>query len=222
MALFRADEAAVRGFERAQRYLVPREGTASEQASANEAFRALVDELGPVVEAYPSWHPIVADQRSRHSPATTPAEDCGYKGLDHTVLFAHGFVTCPYGDGSPVISSVEKLKENAGALITAERLEAPLYSTDTQAVVVRCDWFRPLMLDKLVPKRVAVGLMLDQEAPGWHWSQFGESWETMRPYLLGQPYGARSSLFVGQETAIALKRVWLALIESGVFGPVKH
>lgn len=43
----------------------------------------------------------------------------------------------------------------------------------------------------------------------------------MRPYFLGDPHGARSSLFVTQDTAMAMKRVYTAMVESGMFGPLK-
>ena len=48
-----------------------------------------------------------------------------------------------------------------------------------------------------------------------------ETWRTMSPYFLGRPHGGRSSLFVNQETGQAMKTVWTALINSGVFGPIK-
>lgn len=218
---FREDEARQRGFEMAKRFLVPREGNSADREKALTVLIDLVDELGPVVDWYPSWHPLVGQHDPRH-PVRTPSEECGYKGLDHTVYFAHGFVTCPYYDASDVISSVEKIDVPHGASLSAEAIDAPLYNTGTKPVVVRCHWDRPLEMGKLVPKRMAVGLMLDQEIQNWHWSQLGESWETMRGYFLGEPHGARSSLFVSQDTAMAMKRIWLAVTESGVFGPVRH
>ncbi|RWR31311.1 hypothetical protein D2T31_04735 [Sinirhodobacter populi] len=221
MAAFREHEAIERGFEKARRYLVPRESTPAERKKALEVLHDLIDELGPVVDWYPSWHPLVG-QHDPRSPVRTPSEQCGYKGLDHTVHFAHGFVTCPYHDAEQVISSVASINVPHGASLSAERIDAPLYNSGTQPVIVRCDWETPLELGKLVPKRVAVGLMLDQEIKNWHWTSLGESWETMRGYFLGEPHGARSSLFVSQDTAMAMKRIWLAIIESGVFGPVRH
>lgn len=221
MAVFRVDEATERGFELAKRYLVPREGTSEQRAQALETLHDLIDELGPVVECYPSWHPLVG-QHDPASPTMTPGMECGYEGLDHTVYFAHGFVTCPYHGSDAVIASAEAIKVPFGAIITAEKLDRVLYNTGTEPVVVRCEWTQPLELGKLVPKRVAVGLMLDQEIQNWHWSSLGESWDSMRPYFLGSPHGARSSLFVSQDTAMAMKRIWLAVIESGVFGPVRH
>lgn len=221
MSVFRENEARDRGFEEARRYLVPREGTAAERDRALDVLHDLVDELGPVVDFYPTWHPLVAQHNPRQ-PVRLPSAECGYEGLDHTVHFAHGFVTCPYGDADRVVASVERIKVQYGASMTAETLDARLYNSGTTPVVVRCEWDRPLEMGKLVPKRTAVGLMLDQEIPGWHWSQLGESWETMRGYLLGGPHGARSSLFVSQDTAMAMKRIWLAITESGVFGPVRH
>lgn len=221
MVAFRADEAAERNFEKARRYLVPREGTSTEREQALRVLHALVDELGPVVDAYPSWHPLVG-QHDPRSPTRTPSDRCGYKGLDHTVHFAHGFVTCPYGNAEQVISSVEKIKTPYGANLSAEQIDAPLYASGTQPVIVRCHWAELLDMGIFVPKRTAVGLMLEQEVGNWHWSQVGECWETMRRYLLGEPHGARSSLFVSQDTAMAMKRIWIAITESGVFGPVRY
>ncbi|RWB97233.1 MAG: hypothetical protein EOQ56_22830 [Mesorhizobium sp.] len=55
--------------------------------------------------------------------------------------------------------------------------------------------------------------------PVWRWSSRAENWETMRPYLLGAPRGSRSSLFVNQETALAMKKICMSMAESGMFGP---
>ncbi len=221
MVAFREDEARERGFERAKRYLIPRDGTLEERSQALEVLHGLVDELGPVVDWYPSWHPLVG-QHDPHYPVQSPGEQCGYLGLDHTIHFAHGFVTCPYDDAERVIGSVESIVVPHGASLSAERIHASLYGAGTTPVVVRCNWEEPLEMGRLIRKRVAVGLMLDQEVKSWHWSSLGETWDTMRGYFLGEPHGARSSLFVSQDTAMAMKRVWLALTESGLFGPVKH
>ena len=43
----------------------------------------------------------------------------------------------------------------------------------------------------------------------------------MRHYFLGSPHGSRSSLFVSQETGQAMKKIWEALIHTGMFGPIK-
>lgn len=221
MAVFREDEARERGFEKARQYLVDREFSKAERQQATKVLHDLVNELGPVVECYPSWHPLVG-QHDPSTPTQSPHEGCGYQGLDHTVHFAHGFITCPYHGADTVISSVEKITVPHGASLSAERLDAPLYAIGTQPVVVRCHWEQPLEAGRLVSKRVAVGLMLDQEIPAWHCSQVGETWETMRSYFLGEPHGARSSLFVSQETAMAMKRIWQSITEAGVFGPMRQ
>ncbi|EEE37095.1 hypothetical protein RKLH11_931 [Rhodobacteraceae bacterium KLH11] len=39
--------------------------------------------------------------------------------------------------------------------------------------------------------------------------------------MLGEPHGSRSSLFVDQETALAMKKAYMAMVESGMFGPLK-
>ncbi len=50
---------------------------------------------------------------------------------------------------------------------------------------------------------------------------FGETRETMCPYILGTPSGNRSSLFVNQETGQSLKKIYNALIDTGMFGPIR-
>lgn len=217
---FRADEAAARGIERARSYLIPRQASASVRERAEEVIAHTQSACGPIVEAYPSWHPLVANHDGRN-PAFLPDENCGYRGLDHTVHFAHGFITCPYHDGSTVIDSVRRLKPNHCASIEAEELDVELYNSGAKPILVRCVWTQPLDRDHLVPKSLAVPLMLEQELPVWRWSERAENWETMRPYLLGSPHGNRSSLFVSQDTALAMKKIYLSLIESGMFGPIK-
>ena len=217
---FRADEAAASGYERAKSFLVSRHFSQIERERAEEALLSIVDELGPVVDGYPTWHPLVTNHDDRN-PECYPSDRCGYKGLDHTVLFAHGFITCPYHSGDRVIESVDALPAHHSASISAEKLDVTFYNTGTVAVLVRCEWTSPLEAGNTVPKSVAVPLMLEKELPVWRWSQRAETWETMRPYLLGAPHGSRSSLFVTQQTALAMKNIYLAMVETGMFGPLK-
>ncbi|CAD5366701.1 hypothetical protein RA210_U10457 [Rubrivivax sp. A210] len=80
-------------------------------------------------------------------------------------------------------------------------------------------------MDKLIPLSIAMPLLLVKKVPSWEWSQVAETWESMRPYFLGSrpgsPRGARSSLFVNQETGQAIEKVWEAPIYAGMFGPIK-
>lgn len=214
---FRADESARTGFETARRVLASTSLEPGKRKLAEQALADLVDDLGPVVEAYPTWHPLVP-QFDATQPVTEPSIRCGYKGLDHTVCFVNGFVTCPYGDGEEVLNSVEKLKYDY-VVVSAMRLDVELYSAGTSAIVVRCDWDYSLDADHMIPKRVAVPLMMEEELRNWRNAEVGESWETMRPYILGVPHGSRSSLFVSQDSALAMKRALLAMTESGMFGP---
>ena len=214
---FRADEAEQEGYERARRVLASTGLDPANRAAAEETLRDLILRHGPVVQAYPTWHPLVPQLRPEH-PVTTPDSRCGYDGLDHTIFFAHAFVSCPYGDGSKILDSVNHIS-HACAEITAEVLDVTLYNNDTTAILVLCDWHETFR-DHMVPKRLAVPLMIEQEMRMWHRAEVGERWETMRPYLLGVPHGSRSSLFVTQETALAMKRAYMAMVESGMFGPL--
>ena len=218
---FRADEAAQDGHERARRTLVLSPGVdANQREMADEALHDLIDAHGPVVRGYPTWHPLVA-QDDPQMPVTDPSDRCGYVGLDHTIFFAHGFVSCPYGDGSKIIESVEAMEPHPCATITAEQLDVHFYNSRTTPILVRCDWHEAFPERHMVPKTLAVPLMTQQLMRMWHRAEVGERWDTMRPYLLGDPHGSRSSLFVTQETAMAMKRVYTAMVESGMFGPLR-
>ena len=218
--MFRANEAEAKGYESARDYLIPRTFSLSDRKKSEDMLSRLENECGPVVDSYPTWHPLVSNHDPR-VPQNTPNKQSGYQGLDHTIFFAHGFVTCPYGDGQEVLDSVAELPTYDWASISAERLETQFYSPDATPILVRCDWKRPLGPGKMVPKSLAVPLMLEMEFPSWRWATRAERWETMRPSFLGAPYGSRSSLFVNQETALAMKRIYLAMVETGMFGPLK-
>lgn len=222
---FRADEAARIGYEEVEAYLVPRPRSAdeAERARSKEALLDILDQLGPVVDAYPSWHPLVCNYEGQ-VPTTTPSEACGYKGLDHTRYFAHGFITCPYaasGKAEKVIESVKALPFHAAARITAEKLDVQLYHPDAAPVLVKCEWRKSLDPDGMIPLAIAMPLILQKEVPCWEWTEVAETWESMRPYFLGRPHGSRSSLFVSQDTGQAIKKIWNALIFTGMFGPIK-
>jgi len=221
---FRADEAIQRGYEQVEAYLVPRPQYASEsvRAHSREALMDIVDEIGPVVDSYPSWHPLVCNHHKR-LPEVVPSDRSGYEGLDHTRFFLNGFISCPYTDSKKaekLVESVNALTPHPIAHITAEVLDVTFYNPDATPVLVKCNWEKPLGMDGMIPLSIAVPLILEQELPCWHWSEYAETWENMRYYLLGNPHGARSSLFVNQETGQAIKKIWNSLIQTGMFGPI--
>lgn len=215
---FRAEEAAAQGFERARNYLVDRNFSKSERDASENALAEIIEKCGPVIDAYPSWHPLVSNHDD-HQPVTLPRKECGYEGLDHNVYFAHGFLTCPYHSAEKVLESVARLPSHPRCSIDAEVLDVPFYNTGTKPVLVRCEWDDLLEDGHLVPKKWAVPLMMEKELPGWRWASVAETWETMRPYILGQPHGNRSSLFVSQDTALAMKKIFVAMTETGMYGP---
>lgn len=217
---FRADEAAANGIEQLRAYLIPRSFSPDVRAKSERALAEIIEECGPAVDSYPTWHPLVRNH-DEHHPQKWPSKESGYKGLDHTRYLAHGFITCPYGNGDDVLESVAGLPYHPAASITAEKIDAKFYNEMATPILVRCEWSSNLDEGMLVPTRLAVPLMIEQELPCWRWSERAETWETMRSYLLGEPHGNRSSLFVNQDTALALKKMYLAMADSGMFGPMK-
>ena len=218
---FRADEAKSNGYERARNYLVYRNIDIAERARSAEALEEIVFEYGPMIDNYPSWHPLVSNCQNDDWPPTRPNAICGYKGLDHTICFANAFVTCPYHNGQEVIDAVNELPSHPVASISAKILDVQLYHSSATPVLVICHWHKGLPIDGMIPKKLAVPLMVEREMQSWRSAQYSETWETMRPYFLGCPHGGRSSLFVNQETGQAMKNIWNALINSGMFGPIK-
>ncbi|CAB3758528.1 hypothetical protein [Paraburkholderia humisilvae] len=220
---FRADESARAGLASVMDYLVPRPQYLGEEerARSREALHDLSVTLGPVVDAYPSWHPLVRNYERRSYPTTTPSMEYGYKGLDHTRYFVNGFITCPYNDGQEVLDSVQAFPYHPAASVTAERLDVKLYNPECTPILVKCDWFQPLNSDGTIPLRVAMPMLLEMELPCVWDAQVAETWESMRSYFIGRPHGSRSSLFINQETGQAMKKIWEALIYTGMFGPIK-
>lgn len=215
--IFRAEEAAQAGFERALRYLTPRDATPEEKAEVAKAVQEMTQLYGPVIDTYPTWHPLVPQVDPRH-PLTLPSERCGYKALDHNVYFVNAFLTCPYGNAEKVIDSAMRIQvpDRAGT-IHAEELELPLYNKAATPVLVRMDWAVTLENGHQIPASRAVPLMLENEVCAWRSSDRSEDWEEMRHYLLGSPHGRRSSHFVSQATAIQIKKIYEAMNESGMY-----
>ena len=216
---FRADESASSGLESVKNYYT-RNLEVEDRERSKEMLSDIADKYGPVVGAYPSWHPLVTHHDVRY-PVTTPSDRCAYKGLDHVRYFVNAFIACPYGDGQSILDSVESLPSCPGATISAERLDVKLYHPKATPVLVSCNWEKPISDNGMIPASIAIPLMLLKEVPCWEWAALGETWETMRPHFLGSPHGSRSSLFVNQETGLTMKKVWNLLINTGMFGPVK-
>lgn len=217
---FRADEEIERGIKHFKSSFIPRDISEEERWRSEDKLDQIINKYGPPIDTYPSWHPLVSNHDDRN-PCIWPSQECGYIGLDHTRGFANAFITCPYDDGEEIFESVEKLPKNPFAIIAAERLDEKFYSTDANAILVTCEWNRSFVKDAPIPAALAIPLMLSKEIPCAIWSSYGETWETMRTYFLGQPHGSRSSLFVSQETAITMKKIWELVINTGAFGPIK-
>lgn len=224
---FRINEAKESGYKKAFGRLISLNIPAKDRSRSEEELDRVVTQHGPVVDGYPSWHPLVARDVSRISTNNliTPSELCGYKGLDHTIFMTHGFITCPYEDRvKDVIESIKELKLpdyfDRIVEIKCKKLDFPLYSPNAKPILVFCEWKKPLNNDNTIPTHIAIPLMLEQEFPGWRWSEVGETWETMRAYLLGTPHGMRSSLFINDDTVTKMKKIYTSLNETGMYGPI--
>lgn len=218
---FRIDESKSNGLQRAIQYLtnIDHNGfTPQEREQGKIYLERLTRWLGPVVESYPIWHPLMTSSRAKKAQPIYPSQECGYHGLDHTVLFAHGFITCPYTDGEDVIESVRALKKTKVAEISAVKLDYPLYAVGACPILVECHWKFRLEPDLTIPSKVAVALMLKQALSDWERSEYVQSWEKVSYSMLGSPHGQLSSLFINRETGLKMRKAWQAVCAAGVFG----
>jgi len=124
-------------FESLKNYLIPKNIGHKERERSENKLLEIMDKYGPVIDDYPSWHPLVTHHDPQY-PQTYPNESCGYKGLDHTRYFLNAFITCPYSDGQEILESVDSLPHNNIATITAERLDIQLYNYNATPILVSC------------------------------------------------------------------------------------
>ncbi|MEN4874406.1 hypothetical protein [Kosakonia cowanii] len=222
---FRAEESAQNGFERACKYLTLHGATLEEREKIRAKIAEIVSECGPVIDGYPAWHPFLMESDPDNFSPGIPDELPSFRGLDHTVYLTNGIITCPYKH------AVEKLFSSVNAIcykhdfvqINIEEIEGiKLYHEQAIPILIRCTWSKGLEEDGTIPLRTALGLMLEREIPGWRWAQYNQSWETMKGQILGYPHGARSSLFVNQQTGQQMKSVWNQLTKSGLWGDKTH
>jgi hypothetical protein len=178
----------------------------------------LLEELGGAVDRFPDWHPILtAPARGWRQHVSSIRDLDAYKGVDHTIEFVRGFVTCPYSerDADRLVEAVNQVDG-----LQAHRLEEPLYSDSAYPVVVEA-YNVILEADGTIRSRDALAWFVQQVAGDAQSAEVAETWWNIRTNLLGRPHGSRSSLFVNQHAGGHMRKILEAMNNSGMFGPVK-
>jgi len=179
----------------------------------------LMHDLGNAVEGFPDWHPILTIPKqgsTEHVSSLFQLET--YDGIDHTVEFVRGFITCPYSEdeANKLVTDVNQLSG-----LHAYRLQEPLYADGACPVVVEATEVK-LEADGTIRSRDAL-TWFAQESIKEAWdATVAETWWNIRYLILGQPHGSRSSLFVNQHTGVHMRKILEALNNSGMFGPIKE
>lgn len=204
------------------KYLTPNDATEEESMEVKKFIENLIRIFGPVIETYPTWHPLMLKNKLNHDH-TTPTRSCGYNGVDHTIKFANAFVTCPYSS----IKIIESLSESK-LEVEYSLLDIKLYSKTAIPIVVYYDWeYKRFDFNDLdnncndfvkIPKHFAVPLMMEHELLNWRGAFCGETFERMADYLLGTPRKKASSAFVGIEAGRSIKSMYEAMNKTGMFG----
>lgn len=190
-----------------------------DRSAGRVVVEQLFADLGNATDRYPDWHPILtAPPRDSSEHRSSLQQIATYRGLDHTIEFVRGFVTCPYSetDADRLVKAV-----NAVPNLEAYRLSEPLYSDSAHPVVVKA-WNVELEGDGTIRSRDALRWFVALSASEAANAQVAETWWNIRSYILGSPHGSRSSLFVNQHTGAHMRKILEAMNESGMFGPIKE
>lgn len=213
---FRAPSVATEQNADAVKYLTK---SLTDSETGRRAVEELMLELGNAVDGYPDWHPILTKPQNRSSDHVAYLSQVeAYEGMDHTVEFVRGFVTCPYSD-----DVASKLVATANEILGlyAYQLESPLYADSAYPVVVSANDV-VLEADGTIRSRDALRWFAEHTIKeAWN-AQVAETWWNIRSYILGRPHGSRSSLFVNQHTGVHMRKILEALNNSGMFGPIKE
>jgi len=213
---FRAPSVATEHNENAIKYLTK---NLNDPNAGRLVLNTLMHKLGNAIEDYPDWHPILTipkQDSAEHVSSLSQLKT--YDGIDHTVAFVRGFITCPYSEdeANKLVSAVELLSG-----LQAYRLKDPLYAEGTYPVVVEATEVL-LEADGTIRSRDAL-TWFTQETVKEAWNaEVAETWWNIRSLILGQPHGSRSSLFVNQHTGMHMRKILEALNNSGMFGPIKE
>lgn len=187
--------------------------------AAGIEVKLLIEELGNACGSYPDWHPILtAPPRDKGEHVASLSQLKLYEELDHTTKFVRGFVTCPNSENG-ADKLVEAVNQVSG--LSARRLEQPLYSDRAHPVVVVAESIS-LEADGTIRSRDALAWFAQLIASEANNAQVAETWWNIRSLILGEPNGARSSLFVNQHTGLHMRKILEAMNASGMFGPIKE
>lgn len=189
----------------------------SDPQAGRSQVEQLFEELGNAIDFYPDWHPILtAPPRKGSEHISNLSELKAYAGIDHTIEFVRGFVTCPYSEdrADRLVASVQQVPG-----LYSRRLEQPLYSDSAYPVVVVAIDVE-LEADGTIRSRDALAWFAQQTAAAADGAQVAETWWNIRSNILGGPHGSRSSLFVNQHTGVHMRKILEAMNASGMFGPI--
>ncbi len=188
-------------------------------SAGRAVVEGLIAKLGNATESYPDWHPILTfPPRSSRDHRSSLGQVEAYDGLDHTVQFVRGFVTCPYSEEA-ADRLVDTVNQTPG--LRAHRLSEPLYSDQAHPVVVVATMVE-LEGDGTIRSRDALRWFVSLSASEAADAQVAETWWNIRSLVLGSPHGSRSSLFVNQHTGAQMRKILEVMNESGMFGPIKE
>lgn len=213
---FRAPKVAKELNATAIRYLTK---NLSDPDAARLVLDPLMVQLGNAIGTFPDWHPILTiPKRDSREHVSSLFDLDSYEGIDHTVLFVRGFITCPYSD-----NTANKLVSRVNSLsgLNAYRLEEPLYANNAFPVVVEASDIE-LEDEGTIGSRDAL-IWFAQETIKEAWNaKVAETWWNIRSLILGTPHGSRSSLIVSQHAGSHMQKILNALNSSGMFGPIKE
>ncbi|ECN9265259.1 hypothetical protein ZL58_14580 [Salmonella enterica subsp. enterica serovar Typhimurium] len=204
-------------------YLLPKksDGATKEQIDrAKIVLTRALNILGPVIEFYPAWHPFMDELDLSHKwgigklnhilPRESPLA-----GLDHTICFANGIITCPYDYHEELIlRSYEDYKKNRilnhdhSHYVHIEPLkDVMLYHPNAKPYLITHSElelpFQPYNGSWIIAR------MLKRQLPSMERHSCAEPWEDgTKQEFLGYPSWGNSSLLVDSKTTSKMRKIW--------------
>lgn len=190
----------------------------SAQSAANEVLDKLDDKFGPFLVTHPIWHPL-------NKLTDSSSSLISYKefNIEEAVKLSNAIIYLVRSNPEKLVSHVCSFPQMSCARIHARVLTTKLGNVDVTPVLVTCEWkisatfsnrvYRSSIIAPLLINEVMSGRYDSETFASAHWDRnhFAE-------LILGLPCGKISSVIIDKPEGRALKRLWEAMIGTGMLG----
>lgn len=188
------------------------------KSAAEEVLDKLDSKFGPFLVAHPIWHPL--HKLSASGSSFISREEFNIKD---DFKLSNAIIYLVRSNPEKLVSHVCGLPQMRCARIHAKALTTKLGYVDVTPVLVTCEWkISATFGDRLYRSSIIAPLLINQVMSERYPSETFASahWDRNRfaELILGFPCGKTSSVIIDKPEGRALKRLWEALLATGMFG----